>query len=159
MIILCLLLAAAAGCDRGDPIPELVEIATTFDTGTVRIETATDTILLDVEIAEDEQQRRAGLMRRTSLAPDSGMIFLFQSVQPPDGVFWMFNTLIPLSIAFIDTEGVIGNIVDMEPCPSPYPQYCPNYPAGVSFIWALEVNRGWFAERDVGIGDRVVLER
>jgi uncharacterized membrane protein (UPF0127 family) len=159
MLILCLLLATTAGCDRGEPIPEPIDLATHFETGRARIETATDTFYLQVEIAEDEQQRRTGLMRRTSLGPDEGMIFLFQTVQPPEAVFWMFNTLIPLSIAFIDTDGRIGSIVDMEPCPSPYPQYCPNYPAGVSFISALEVNQGWFREHGVTVGDRVTLER
>jgi uncharacterized membrane protein (UPF0127 family) len=137
MWMLCLLMVAAAACDREEPIPEPLDIATEFATGMVRIETATDTFRILVEIAESEPQRRVGLMRRTALAPDSGMIFLFQSQQPADGVFWMFNTLIPLSIAFIDSEGTIGNIVDMEPCPSPYPQYCPNYPAGVTFTSAL----------------------
>ncbi len=87
------------------------------------------------------------------------MIFIFQQEQPPDGVFWMYNTLIPLSIAFMDKDGTIGNIRQMEPCPSQYPQYCPNYEARVPYWSALEVNLGYFEEHGIGIGDRVVLER
>ena len=63
----------------------------------------------------------------------------------------MFNTLIPLDIAFIGEDGTIGNIVPMEPCTSPYPQWCPGYTAGVPFRTALEVNRGYFAERGIGV--------
>jgi uncharacterized membrane protein (UPF0127 family) len=131
MLILCILTLTFAACDRTEPIGDSLDFATTFGGGTVEIQTATDTLTLGVEIAESDDQRRVGLMRRTSLAPDSGMIFLFQTEQAADGVFWMYQTLVPLSIAFIGADGTIGSIRDMEPCPSPYPQYCPNYEARV----------------------------
>jgi uncharacterized protein len=159
MLILCLLAMTFAGCDRAEPISETVEFTTAFDYGTVTIESALDTFVVFVEIAESDEQRRLGLMRRSSLATDSGMVFLFPREQAADDVFWMYQTQIPLSIAFVDGDGRIGSIVDMEPCPSPYPQYCPYYPAGVPFLWALEVNRGYFAQRGIGVGDRIVLER
>jgi len=160
MLILSLLFAAFAACESADPPPEPLEVPlVAFETGIVRIETASDTVLISVEIAEADAQRRTGLMRRTSLAADSGMIFLFPSEQPAEAVFWMYNTLVPLSIAFISADGRIGSFRDMEPCPSPYPQYCPNYPSGVPFTSALEVNRGFFLERGIRVGDRVVLER
>jgi uncharacterized protein len=154
---LLLALLAGAGCAREDPLAEPIEID--FGAGTVWLETAADTFTLAVEVAETAEQRRVGLMRRTSLPEDSGMIFLFEEEQPADGVFWMYNTLIPLSIAFLGPDGVIGSIRDMEPCTSPYPQWCPNYAAGVPFDAALEVNRGYFERRGVGVGDRVVLRR
>lgn len=159
MLILCLLTLTIAGCDRDEPVSELPELTTALETGTARITTATDTFVVRVEIAETDPQRQLGLMRRDSLAPDSGMIFLFDREQPAEGVFWMYQTYIPLSIAFIGADGRIGSIRDMEPCPSPYPQYCPNYAAGVPYRSALEVNRGYFAERGIGVGDQVILER
>lgn len=147
------------GCDRPPAQDDSLSFAVQYGAGAVRIETETDTFRLGVEVAETESQRRNGLMHRTSLAADSGMIFIFQQEQPPDGVFWMYNTLIPLSIAFMDKDGTIGNIRQMEPCPSQYPQYCPNYEARVPYWSALEVNLGYFEEHGIGIGDRVVLER
>ncbi len=159
-LIVALIAIALAGCGGDEPLPEPFEITPmTFEGGTASIETEADTFLVHVQVAESDEQRRVGLMRRESLAADSGMIFLFPSEQPADGVFWMFQTLIPLSIAFIDDDGRIGSIRDMEPCPSPYPQYCPNYAAGVPFTSALEVNRGYFARQGIGVGDRVVITR
>ena len=159
MFLLALLTASFAGCDRQQPTVDPIDFGVQFATGVARIETATDTFVLAVEIAETEPQRRIGLMRRTSLAPDSGMIFIFQQQQSPQNVFWMYNTLIPLSIAYLDADGRIGNIRDMEPCTSPYSQYCPNYEARVPYWSAVEANVGYFAARGIGIGDRIVLER
>lgn len=125
----------------------------------MRIETGDDTVRIPIEIAETEAQRAFGLMRRPSLPADAGMLFVYPQEQPPEGSFWMFNTLIPLDIAFIGADGTIGSIVPMEPCTSPYPQWCPGYTAGVPFRSALEVNRGYFARQGIEVGDRVVLER
>lgn len=152
------LFLALAGCSDDEPLPGSIDDPT-FETGTVRIESATGTHTVEVEIAETEEQRQRGLMQRASLAADSGMIFLFQTEQPPEGVFWMFNTLIPLSIAFIGADGTIGSIVDMAPCESPFPQWCPNYTANVPFMSALEVNQGYFVEKGIEVGDRVELTR
>jgi uncharacterized protein len=116
---------ALAGCERSETPSESLEPLMTFDTARARIETATDTFHLTVELAESEPQRRFGLMRREQIPEEAGMIFLFEQRQPADASFYMFNTLIPLSIAFLDQEGRIGSIRDMEPCPSPYPQSCP----------------------------------
>ena len=159
MLLIALLASLAVGCDSTETVADDLDFGVQFSGGTVRIETGTDTFALEVEIAETESQRRMGLMHRTSLAADSGMIFLFQTEQAPENVFWMYNTLIPLSIAYMDAEGTIGSIRDMEPCTSPYPQYCPNYEARVPYWSALEVNRGYFEQHGIGVGDRVVLER
>jgi uncharacterized protein len=147
---------ALPACSDDEPLPS---DPLRFETGSVRIESAAGDFTLGVEIAENEQQRQRGLMQRESLAADSGMIFLFESAQPAEFGFWMYNTIVPLSIAFIGTDGSIGSIVDMQPCDSPYPQWCRNYPAGVPFQSALEVNQGYFAERGIAVGDRVVLSR
>lgn len=151
-----LVLLLAAGCDtagearvdasRADPIVAV-------DTGRVEIHTATDTILVSVEIAETPEQTTAGLMQRDSMPPDEGMLFLF--TEPRTTGFWMFRTRIPLDIAFLDPDGRIVEIRQMEPCPSPNPQFCEQYAPAVPYMAALEVNRGFFDERGVGIGDRV----
>lgn len=157
--LLIFALALLGGCRDEAPESEPLEPVLSLDSGTVLIVTDTDTISVAVEIAESDQERNVGLMRRTSLDENAGMIFLFPTLQPADGAFWMFNTLIPLDIAFIGPDGRIGSIRQMEPCVSPVAQYCPNYAAGVPFESALEVNAGFFAQRGVAPGARVILER
>jgi len=87
-------------------------------------------------------------MFRPRLAPDSGMLFVFEE----DDVrrFWMKNTFIPLSIAFIDRAGVIANILEMTPHDTTTP-----YRSARPVRYALEMNSGWFLSRGVGPGDTV----
>lgn len=131
-----------------------------FDTARVTVVSGADSFPLVVEVAESDEERQFGLSRRPSLDPGSGMIFVFDSLRTPDQGFWMWRTVIPLDIAFVDSAGVIGSIVSMEPCADAmYAQACPTYPAGVPYLQALEVNQGWFEEHGVEVGDRVVVER
>jgi uncharacterized membrane protein (UPF0127 family) len=88
-----------------------------------------------------------GLMGVTDLPPDAGMLFRFAA--PEDGGFWMKDTPLPLSIAFTDGQGVIGTILDMEPCNS---DPCPRYRPDVPFQYALEVNRDAFRSTGVEKG-------
>ena len=160
LVMAVLIFTAACGRDEQPAVDQgPAEPPIPFERGTVVIQGARDTVRIAVEIAQTDEQRAYGLMRRPSLPEDAGMIFLYDQVQAPEGSFWMFNTLIPLDIAFIGEDGTIGSIVAMEPCQSPYPQWCPGYTANVPFQSALEVNRGFFERRGVGVGDRVVLER
>jgi uncharacterized membrane protein (UPF0127 family) len=102
---------------------------------------------IKAEVAADEQARRLGLMYRSHLPPDQGMLFVYpSSVQ---SCMWMKNTLIPLSVAFLDEEGRILNIEDMAP------QSEENHCAAKPARYALEMNRGWFAARGVKAGDRI----
>lgn len=128
--------------------------AVTFARSTVLLDTDEGSVLIDVEVAENEQQRRLGLMHRESLDEDSGMVFVF--FEPSSGGFWMKNTTIPLSIAFFDIEGRILRILDMEPCTE---DPCPSYDPGVAYRGALEVNRGAFDEWGVEEGDVIRLNR
>lgn len=130
-----------------------------FDSARVRVLTAADTFVLRVEVAEREDQRAFGLMERSHLDDDAGMVFLYTSEQSADAGFWMFRTRIPLDIAYFGADGEIRAIRAMEPCPHAHPGGCPSYPPGVRYHGALEVNRGWFAARGVGVGDRLVVER
>lgn len=104
-----------------------------------------------VEIADEPDEQAQGLMNRTALGEDRGMLFVFDSEETRS--FWMRNTLIPLSIAYIDSEGRIVDIQKMEPLDDEPPQYVSAEPAQ----YALEVNQGFFEERGVEVGDPVEL--
>jgi uncharacterized membrane protein (UPF0127 family) len=113
------------------------------------INSAGESVEVPVEIADTEAERSIGLMGRTTLAEDAGMLFVFDQPQPLS--FWMKDTLIPLSIAYIDTEGYIVDIQDMQPLDeTPHPSAEPAQ-------YALEVNQGFFEARGIQIGDWVAL--
>jgi uncharacterized membrane protein (UPF0127 family) len=103
--------------------------------------------LIRAEVVSDPATRAQGLMHRKSLAQNAGMLFVFDERAPH--CMWMKNTLIPLSVAFIDERGAIVNIADMEPHSEA--SHCAAQPVR----YALEVNRGWFAARGVKPGSRL----
>jgi uncharacterized membrane protein (UPF0127 family) len=113
---------------------------------TVRIiNSAGEEVDVGVEIANTREEREKGLMDRTSLPEDRGMLFVFDREQPLS--FWMKNTLIPLSIAYIDSQGRIVDIQDMQPLDeTPHPSAEPAQ-------YALEVNQGFFADRGIEVGN------
>ena len=113
---------------------------------------------VSLEIARSPDQRRRGLMHRTDLAPGAGMLFVYPSQRGPDQGFWMYNTLIPLDIAYLNRKGTILATDKMAPCPSEQQADCPVYKAGVSFSRALEMNQGFFYHHSIGIGDRLSLD-
>ena len=102
---------------------------------------------ITAEVAATPAQRSTGLMHRFSLRPDHGMIFVFERPEPQS--FWMMNTYIPLSIAFIAPDGRIINIDDMAP--HDQRSHWSKGPA----LYALEMRKGWFAERGIRAGDVV----
>lgn len=99
---------------------------------------------IEVEVADTELSRSVGLMYREQLAPDAGMLFVFEQAAKP--CFWMKNTLIPLSIAFITPAGIISSIHDMQPHSTDL--HCPSEP----ILYALEMNQGWFARHAIKAG-------
>jgi len=104
---------------------------------------------IQAEVAADEPARTLGLMhRKKPLAADAGMLFVFP--QPGFHAMWMQNTYIPLSVAFIDERGVILNVADMTPLTT-------DAHAAAGFArYALEMNRGWFAEHAIRAGAQVL---
>lgn len=102
---------------------------------------------LRVEVAATPEHRARGLMFRETLARNDGMLFVFED--PGYHSMWMKNTLLPLSVAFVDGDGVILNIADMEPH-----TLDPHAAAGPA-RFAIETNKGWFAERRIKPGDKV----
>jgi len=103
--------------------------------------------LIHAELADEFTTRMEGLMYRTSLAPNGGMLFVFE--QPGEQCMWMKNTLLPLSVAFIDDDGSIVNIADMQP--QTEDPHCAAKPVR----YALEMTQGWFAERGIRAGSRL----
>lgn len=100
------------------------------------------------EVADEPQERKTGLMYRDTLAADSGMLFVMP--RPERASFWMKNTTLPLSVAYINPGGVIVEIHDLEPLDEkPVPSAFPN------IAYALEMRQGWFAENGVLAGDRI----
>ena len=102
---------------------------------------------ITAEVASSPETRATGLMNRFSLKPDTGMLFVFERPEPL--AFWMKNTYVPLSIAFLDADGRILNIEDMAP------QTENSQWSKGSGLYALEMRKGWFAERGIKPGDRV----
>jgi uncharacterized protein len=100
--------------------------------------------LIRAEVAADYSTRGRGLMFRKSLAPNGGMLFIFDGADIH--CMWMKNTYVPLSVAFLDAQGAIINIADMQPHSEQ--SHCAARPAA----YALEMTLGWFAERGVKPG-------
>ena len=103
--------------------------------------------LIRAEVAADYGSRMTGLMHRTSMPSNVGMLFIFDDDQRQ--CMWMKNTLIPLSVAFLDQTGAVINIEDMAP--QTEDSHCANRPSR----YALEMNRGWFAARGIKPGSRL----
>lgn len=103
--------------------------------------------VLDVQLAQTPEQRQTGLMWRQDMPQHEGMLFVFE--QAAQQCFWMRNTLIPLSAAFVGDDGTIVNIADMKPKSDD--SHCSDKP--VRFV--LEMNLGWFAKRQIKAGYRL----
>lgn len=102
---------------------------------------------ITVELAMTPEEQSIGLMHRQHLDSDTGMLFCYD--EPQELSFWMRNTHVPLSIAFIDDEGRVSKIADMEPGDENH--IISDRPCR----WALETNRGWFKDRNLRVGCRV----
>ena len=100
------------------------------------------------EIADEDHERTVGLMFRKSLASDSGMLFVMDRTAPVG--FWMKNTEVPLTIAYIDPAGIIKELHDLEPHnETPVPSRFPN------IAYALEMPQGWFSKNNIWPGERI----
>ena len=99
------------------------------------------------QVARTPDQRSTGLMHRKEMPQHEGMLFVFES--PSQQCFWMKNTLLPLSIAFLQDDGTVVNIADMKP--QTLDSHCSEKPVRL----ALEMNQGWFAKRGIKAGFRL----
>jgi uncharacterized protein len=129
---------------------QIAGVSTTDESSTLAINASGgERVEVQVEIANDDAERTRGLMERTELPENAGMLFVFGREQPLS--FWMRNTLIPLSVAYIDAEGRIVDIDDMQPLDET------QHPSDEPARYALEVNQGFFEERGVQVGDEADL--
>ena len=102
---------------------------------------------IEAEVAATPDHRMIGLMKRRSMPANHGMLFIF--TEPQRHCMWMKNTLLPLSVAFLDDEGRILNIEDMQP------QTEDNHCAARPARYALEMNLGWFRQKALGPGTKI----
>lgn len=102
---------------------------------------------IKAEVADSQLERSRGLMLRESLQPNSGMLFVFD--QANVHCFWMKNTLVPLTIAFLEADGTIVTLKDMQPHDET--SNCPDRPVR----YALEMEQGWFKNKGLKTGDRI----
>ncbi|MFF2591604.1 DUF192 domain-containing protein [Peribacillus butanolivorans] len=108
---------------------------------------------LTVQVADTQRKIEKGLMFVGKLPENEGMLFVFS--EKIYGGFWMKNTLIHLSIAFLGSDGEILKILDMEPCKE---DKCPTYDPELSYHYAIEVNLGWFEKNQIKEGDYVMFD-
>jgi len=125
----------------------------TYRQGTVTFTEHNTTTSVGVDIADTEPTREYGLMCRTSLDANRGMLFVFADLTQ-DG-FWMKNTLIPLSIAFFDNQWRIVSLMDMDVAPDPSANDLRVYTPQRPYRYALEVNQGFFAQHQIDPKARV----
>jgi uncharacterized protein len=136
-VVICLLLLTSAALSQ-----ETAQVALPSITLSVAGKAVT------AEVADDAQERSMGLMFRDHLAPNTGMLFVMS--KPERASFWMKNTIVPLSIAYISPAGVIVEIHDLHPLDEkPVPSAFPN------IAYALEMEQGWFSENGILAGDRI----
>jgi uncharacterized membrane protein (UPF0127 family) len=103
--------------------------------------------LIKAEVAADEASREQGLMFREKMANNVGMVFVFDA--PATQCMWMKNTLLPLSVAFIDAKGKILNIEEMQP------QTLQSHCSKGQVLYALEMNQGWFKQKNIKVGSTI----
>ena len=102
---------------------------------------------IDAQLALSSEQRQIGLMWRKAMPAHEGMLFVFE--QPSQQCFWMKNTLIPLTAAFVADDGTIVNLVDMQP--QTLNPHCSAKPVR----YVLEMNQGWFAKKNIKAGSKI----
>ena len=134
LILAIALAAAAAVAGAQAPVLRTVELGAGM-------------YLIHAEVADRDAARALGLMHRTALAPNGGMVFVFE--QDAIHCMWMKNTLVPLSVAFMDEQGTIVSIHDMQP--QTEDSHCAARPAR----FALEMSQGWFAQKGIKPGARI----
>jgi uncharacterized protein len=135
LLSLCLVFAGPALAQEG---PQL---------SLPRIKLSAGIYQVDVQVAQTPKQREIGLMFRKEMPLQEGMLFVFE--QPSGLCFWMKNTVLPLTAAFVSDDGTIVNLADMKP------QTTDSHCAVRPVRYVLEMNQGWFAKRGLKAGSRL----
>ena len=138
LLTLCLLLPFLSGPARAQPSPQLDLPRVTLSAGMH---------LIQAQVATTPQQQAIGLMHRKEMPANEGMLFIFERATRQ--CFWMKNTLLPLTAAFIADDGTIVNLADMKPQTTD--SHCSAQP--VRFV--LEMNQGWFQSKNIRAGAKL----
>jgi uncharacterized membrane protein (UPF0127 family) len=131
--ITCLLLSSLAALAQGEPQVNLP-----------RTKITAGMYLIDTQVAATPEQRATGLMFRPQMPTGEGMLFVFEA--PSEQCFWMKNTLLPLTAAFVADDGTIVNMADMKP------QTTNSHCSAKPVRYVLEMNQGWFAQKGIKAG-------
>lgn len=141
-------------CDGSPSVPEPTPASTPAGpTRTIAVSGGGASETLIVELATTGEERQLGLMNRQSMAEDRGMLFLFPEIQGESHGFWMRNTYIPLTIAYLDAQGKVLALRDGTPLDETILR------PGLPYRAVLEVNVGWFQRHGLGVGSVVELPR
>ena len=132
------LLAALCGTAAAQDAPQL---------DLPRVELTAGMHRIDAQVAATPQERQTGLMFRKEMPAHEGMLFVFE--QPAAQCFWMKNTLLPLTAAFVDDDGTIVNLEDMKP------QTLDSHCSAKPVRYVLEMNQGWFAKKGLKAGTKL----
>jgi hypothetical protein len=116
-------------------------------TGLPRVELTAGMHRIQAQVASTPQQRAVGLMHRRDMPTNEGMLFVFE--QPGTQCFWMKNTLLPLTAAFVADDGTVVNLADMKP------QSLDSHCSAKPVRYVLEMHQGWFAKRGIQAGQRL----
>ena len=141
--VLAVALCAAADAGRAQAAPTPAGVPQSLPT----VPLQTGLYIIQAEVARTPQERQIGLMHRPHLPVNRGMLFIFDAAAVQ--CFWMKDTLVPLSAAFLRDDGRIVNIVDMQP--RSLESHCSTAPVR----YVLEMNQGWFAKRGLRAGSRI----
>ncbi|BEP91916.1 hypothetical protein GmRootA79_03000 [Acidovorax sp. A79] len=112
-----------------------------------RVELTAGMHRIDAQVALAPQERQTGLMHRKEMPQHEGMLFVFE--QPAQQCFWMKNTLLPLTAAFVEDDGTIVNLADMKP------QTLDSHCSAKPVRYVLEMNQGWFAQKGIKAGAKL----
>jgi uncharacterized membrane protein (UPF0127 family) len=138
LLSLCLLLPVLIGAVHAQPAPQLQLPRVTLTAGMH---------LIQAQVAATPEQQATGLMHRKDMPTSEGMLFVFE--RPSRQCFWMKNTLLPLTAAFIADDGTIVNLADMKP------QTTDSHCSAQPVRYVLEMNQGWFAKRGLKAGSKL----
>lgn len=151
IVILFFLLIGFSQITQGKKIQTSVEAKSgpVFKKGTIKF----NKTILNAEFALTNEQHQTGLMNRMEIPENFGMLFVFENEDYRS--FWMKNTFIDLSIAYIGENRKILEIIDMKSVKSSLDVDIPSYPSTVKAMYALEVNMGWFQRNKIKVGDKM----
>lgn len=145
MLLGAMSLSSLANAQKPMPVPAVPSVSPQLNLP--RAQLSVNMFRIDAQLARSPNERQIGLMHRQEMPEHEGMLFIFE--EPNVQCFWMRNTLLPLTAAFVADDGTIVNLADMQPLDET--SHCSKKPVR----YVLEMNQGWFAKRNIQPGTRI----